>query len=278
MMHCQYILNTSSKEHELDLNLFYCGKESCSPNYTWVPNLKDRFLIHFIHSGKGTFYVNGTTYSLGPNEGFLIYPKDMAHYTADGESPWTYSWIEFNGKLAEEYLNQIGLCEDHRIFFSKEETLLQNAFQQLFDACKLNRNHDLLILSCLYHLLAMIDEPSYSNCPPENPLHPKDFYIQQALLFIDKNYTRDLSITEIAEYLKLNRNYMTKIFKEAVGVTPKTYLINYRIRKAAALMNNSYLTISEISTMVGYSDPLLFSRMFKKVIGLSPRAYRNRLL
>lgn len=278
MVHCQYILNPSSKEYDMDLRLLYCGKESCAPNYTWVPNLKDRFLIHFIFSGKGTFHVNGITYNLGINQGFLICPSDMAYYTADGENPWTYAWVEFNGDFADKYLKQIGLSQDQPVFSCKKETLIHKAFENIFDACKLKRNTDLLIQSSLYYLLAMIDESSYSDYPPENASQPKDYYIQQAMLFIEKNHSRDLSISEIADFLSLNRNYMTKIFKEAVGLTPKAYLINYRMRKAASLMNNSFLTIGEISNLVGYSDPLLFSRMFKKIIGLSPRAYRNRVL
>lgn len=278
MWHCQYILDTSAEESILDLKLYYCGKETCKPNHTWMPNLKNRFLIHYIYSGKGTFEINGCTYHLESGQGFLISPGDIATYKADDKSPWTYAWVEFDGRLSKKYLEQVGLSSKQPVFSCKKEDLIQTSFSRIFDACKMNRSNNLLVLSSLYHFLAMINEASHPDTYLQNGSKPKDFYIQQALVFIEKNHSRNLCISEMAEYLSLNRNYMSKLFKESVGLTPQSYLINYRMEKAKELMKNSFLTIGEISALVGYNDQLMFSRMFKKIFGMSPKNYRNLTL
>ncbi|ADL52280.1 AraC family transcriptional regulator [Clostridium cellulovorans] len=277
MWHCQYIIDTSAEASNLDLMLYYCGKETCIPNHTWMPNLKERFLIHYIFSGKGSFEINGYTYNLESGQGFLISPGDIATYKADDKDPWTYAWVEFNGRLSEKFLHQIGLSSKTPVFSCKKKDLLEASFQYIFDACKKSRNNNLLILSSLYHFLAMIHEASAPEQTEKNTEKLKDYYIHQAMIFIEKNYYRNLCISEMAKYLSLNRNYMSTLFKESVGITPQAYLINYRMDKAKELMKNSSLTIGEISSLVGYNDPLMFSRMFKKLFGIPPKNYRNSI-
>ncbi|MCX7711080.1 MAG: AraC family transcriptional regulator [Clostridia bacterium] len=276
MLNYQYKFESLSSESNLDLKLYYCGTEACAPNHCWGPGLKDHYKIHYIYSGKGTFETNGQTYHLESGQGFLIYPNSLATYKADDKNPWTYSWVAFNGRYAEMYLNQTGLSQEHPVFFCDNDDLLKDCFNQIFDACKTQQTNDLRLISSLYLFLALIKEGSGLDSSRQKTVKPRDFYIQRALEFIQTNYSRSLCIHEMAEHLSLNRNYMTKIFKEAVGMTPQTYLINYRMDKACELMKDSYLTIGEISNSVGYSDQLLFSRMFKKFLGISPRNYRNQ--
>ena len=103
----------------------------------------------------------------------------------------------------------------------------------------------------------------------------RDFYIREALTFIDQNYQRDISIEEIAEVCGLNRSYFGKVFRDAVGESPQTYLLHYRMVRAAQLLKETRLSIGEIAGMVSYTNQLHFSRAFKNVHGVSPREYRS---
>lgn len=76
--------------------------------------------------------------------------------------------------------------------------------------------------------------------------------------------------------LKLDRKYLSALFKRTVGLPPQQYLLNFRIAKACELLAESSCTVGEIARSVGYQDPLLFSRMFKRVKGCSPKDYRSR--
>lgn len=103
----------------------------------------------------------------------------------------------------------------------------------------------------------------------------RDFYIREALTYIDQNYQRDISVEEIAEVCGLNRSYFGKVFRDAVGESPHAYLLHYRMIRAAQLLKETRLPIGEIAAQVSYANQLHFSRAFKNVHGISPREYRS---
>jgi AraC-like DNA-binding protein len=70
---------------------------------------------------------------------------------------------------------------------------------------------------------------------------------------------------------------MGVIFKKYFNLTPQDFLINFRIEKACSLMQNPELTIGDISRSVGYNDQMLFSRVFKKIKGIPPSRYREKI-
>lgn len=96
--------------------------------------------------------------------------------------------------------------------------------------------------------------------------------------YIKTNYYNKVSITELAGMIGIDRIYLSSLFKESIQLSPQMYLLQYRMDKACDLMNNQQLSISDISHSVGYSDPLLFSKMFKKVKGVSPSHYRRKIV
>ena len=79
----------------------------------------------------------------------------------------------------------------------------------------------------------------------------------------------------MAHYIGLDRKYISKLFKDSVGVTIQDYLVNYRMNKAKEMMKERTLSIGDISRSVGYDNPLIFSKMFKKTNGVSPSDYRR---
>ena len=106
--------------------------------------------------------------------------------------------------------------------------------------------------------------------------HIRDFYMKEALGFIDANFQRDLSIEEIADASGLNRSYFSRLFKETFGQSPQQFLIQYRLTKAAELLKNTQISVAEVGRSVGYDNQLHFSRAFKSVFGVPPSEYRNR--
>ena len=104
----------------------------------------------------------------------------------------------------------------------------------------------------------------------------KDFYIQEAIHFMEQNYQRDLSIEEIAAVCKLNRSYFSKLFKESKGCPPQEFLIRMRLAKASEMMKTTSMSIGDIAILCGYPNQLHFSRSFKQRYGVSPREWRSK--
>lgn len=88
-------------------------------------------------------------------------------------------------------------------------------------------------------------------------------------------YDLPIKIQEIADKLSLNRSYLYKIFKDYTGYSIKDYILHVKLEKSKELLQDSRLSISEVAISIGYSDPLQFSKIFKKFYNKSPRAYRK---
>ena len=103
----------------------------------------------------------------------------------------------------------------------------------------------------------------------------RDFYIKEALSYIEQNFQNDISVEDISAFCGLNRSYFGKIFHDTIGRSPQEFLISYRMTKAVELLKITSLSIADIGNAVGYPNQLHFSRAFKNVYGMSPRNWRN---
>jgi len=109
------------------------------------------------------------------------------------------------------------------------------------------------------------------------PVHTSSL-VKQAISFLHQNYTRPISRREIAEAVGVSEDYISRIFNREVNITPWDYLNRYRVLKSKDLLKNSTESIGSIARRVGFKDHAYFSRVFKKVSGISPRAFRKESL
>ena len=139
------------------------------------------------------------------------------------------------------------------------------------------RQHiDLFFDSCLYRLLSY--SPPKSSNDPERKLRKSaaETHIENAMLYIKQHHTEsNFQVESIGPAINLNNIYFRKLFKQQVGVSPKQYLIRYRIEAATTLLLSTNLSISEIATTVGFSDYRHLFESFRKHTGQTPGAVRK---
>jgi AraC-like DNA-binding protein len=256
-----------------DLIVYQCGMEKCNSGHSFGPALRDHFLIHYILKGSGNFYVGGRSYKLSQNQGFLICPDIITYYEADYEDPWIYTWVGFKGIKAEQYLKLANLSKEQPIFNYNQSNFVENCFEEMRKSANLKYGADLRLQGILSLFLSELIEKA-ENHNIENGSY-KEVYIKKTLQFIEANYSRDISISNISEFIGLNKNYFSAFFKENMKIAPQEFLINFRINKACELLKNNALTVSNVARSVGYNDPLGFSKIFKRVKGCSPKKYRE---
>jgi len=271
----EYSIPFSEPASKMDLKLYYCGTEDCDGGNSWGPALKDHYKIHYIHSGKGIFKVGDKTYTLSKGDCFLICPNIITYFKSDENDPWTYYWVAFDGINANSYLNRSNLSVTHPVINCENDDLLLNCFQEMFKGSQQDKSGDLRLLSSLYMLFSILMESTDNNAILENSRLKDNYHVTKAIKWIEVNYSRNMTIEEISDFVGLNRKYFSKLFKQSIGMSPQNFLIELRFNRACELMKNPYLSIGEISRSVGYADPLLFSRVFKKFKGLPPNSYRK---
>ncbi len=258
-----------------DLNMYQCGTEVCNRNHSFGPAVRDHFLIHFILSGKGIFQVGDKTYHLREGQGFLICPDIVTYYQADAEDPWHYSWVGFHGLKAEQYLKNAKLTAYNPIFAYSKDRFIKDCFDQMLETKALVKGREIRLLGLLYLFLSQLIEAAPGEAALDISTNRKEQYVKQVCAYIEMNYSRKISVQEIAHHVGLDRSYLGTLFKEHLNASIQDYLIHFRVNRACELMNNEVLSIGDISRSVGYEDPLLFSKIFKKVKGSPPRHYRK---
>lgn len=256
----------------IDAMIYTCGYETCKPKHSYGPVVRSGYLIHYIISGKGFFQCENKIYHLSKGDAFLIKPNTLIYYEADNDEPWTYTWIGFQGLKIEAYLNRTTFMENLCVNYNENE-ILKSCHEKMFKAYQLVKNRDLMMNSILYEYLYNLSITFPKTDISQNEKHIS--YIEEALKYIESNYSEQISINKIAKWLNLDRSYMYRLFKSITGISPQEYLLDFRIRKACDLLKNTGLTITNISRSVGYEDSLYFSRLFKNKKGKTPSEYRT---
>jgi AraC-like DNA-binding protein len=273
------IFSVFPNENLVDLGLYQFGWEKCRPSHSFGPAARNHFLFHYIISGAGTLMAEDTkgvtrTYHITTNQGFMIFPDQITTYIADNEVPWEYVWLEFDGLRVRTILESSGFTKDSPVYHAKSISLREEMMKEMM---YITRNHDAPPFHIIGHMYLFLDYlvRSSSGIQITQGSKLRDFYIHEAMNFIEHNFQNDISVEDIAKACGLNRSYFGKIFKDALGRSPQEFLMKYRMTKAAELLKLTKLSIGDISSAVGYSSQLHFSRAFKNIYGISPSEWRN---
>lgn len=248
-----------------------CGCSQTEPLHSFGPALKPNYVIHFVLSGKGTFRIKGKRYQLEAGSGFLIPPGELAFYQSHEETPWTYIWVGFGGTKAREYIRQIGLSEYSPVFRSEEHEALYACVKDMIEHNTYGIANELRRIGQLHVFLSMIAKENFV----EEEVEKGNLYVRRAVDYIKSNYHIPIRVTDVAEYVCINRSYLYSLFQETLEMSPQQFLSRYRITKAAELLLTSSLSVESIALSAGYRDPFVFTKAFKQLKGLSPSAYRK---
>lgn len=265
-------------ENFVDLSLFQCVREKCSPAHSFGPVARNHFLFHYVISGTGKLFANdskGVTqeYNIKSMQGFMIFPDQITTYIADNDMPWEYVWVEFDGLRAKAVVESAGFSPDNPVYKARSKEFREEMMKEMNYIAENGSSSPLHIIGHLYLFLDFLAR-STEGIKVNHGSKLRDFYIHEALEFISHNFQNDISVENIADVCGLNRSYFGKIFKQALGKSPQEFLLSYRMVKAAELLKLTKLSVGDISLAVGYDNQMHFSRAFKSVYGISPKKWR----
>ncbi len=236
-----------------DLSPMQFGYESCAPSHAFGPAVRTYYLLHYIAEGKGMFRTEHGTYHLSQGDMFVIRPYEQTYYEASADDPWTYIWIGFTvGGTLPTDLPDVLTCPQAGGIFA--------AMKRCRDR---HRGRTEFLCSKLWELFSVLMDATDDNTN----------YVDKTLHLIHAEYVNGITVGDIAKQLRLDRSYLSVLFKQRMGQSPAAYLMAYRMRRAAELLRDRNMRISLTAASVGYTDVYTFSKAFKKYYGVSPRAY-----
>ena len=132
-----------------------------------------------------------------------------------------------------------------------------------------------LLVNHLQHLFIRIHRAIFSKPHGKNAILMQE--ADKAVRYFHEHYNEDISIQDYAASHHISVSWFIRGFKEYTSSTPTQYLLSLRISNAQVLLENTDYNITEIAESVGYDNPLYFSRLFRKQLGMSPSDFRKQL-
>ncbi len=260
-----------------DVLVYYSGAEKCRRGHRWGPLARDHYVIHAVSAGAGVFYYGQQRWELAAGDLFLIRPGIRTEYAADRESPWEYAWLAFNGLQAEALVQTAGFHSRPALRSAAAVERMTAGRARLAEAAQLPAvSRQLAEAAVLYEILAvLVRENREREAAAATEKSNSNAHIQQAVDFIDRNFSREISVGELAAYVGLDRSHLSHLFARILNTSPSAYIQTRRLMKARELLLNTTLSVKEIAYSCGFTDPLYFSRCFKKIHGCTPTSLRH---
>lgn len=266
-----FVLELSESKFK-DLFVCFCGYAKCEPLHAYGTAVRPNYVIHYILEGKGSYQTGDHKYFLRAGEGFLIEPDTPIYYQADQEEPWSYLWIGFSGRRAKEYLEDLGLNSSQLTFRSGQGREFKHLILQMLKCSDGSISSQYQLQSLLYAFFAVLSKDAADT---GRDLGSKEnFYVERAVGYIRNYYSSEIKVTDIANYLCVNRSYLYKLFQNSFQMSPQEFLMQFRISRAKELLSTTKLSIEHMASSCGYKNALVFSKAFKRTVGCTPTIYR----
>lgn len=256
------------------LAVFNSGFQKCEGDYSWGPAMRDHYLIHYVAGGRGLYHCKNQEFALSAGDLFLVFPETIVRYTASLSEPWEYYWVGFHGADARRLTGLAGFSPKRLVLHEGEHAPdIPGLLIDIYDARGASPANDAAMTGRLYLFLSRLIADSAQSKPHNTP---SSEYFEQAVKFIAANLGQELNVTDIAAHIALSRSQLYRVFMLESGMPPVVFLNTYKVNEACGLLRRHELTVSQAAVSVGFADPLYFSRIFRKIKGMSPSEYKNR--
>ena len=263
------------------ISVLRCCEEWCSPVKKIERRTREYYSLHFIIGGKGTlvYEVNGQRQEvvLQKGDSFLLFAGEKYEYHPDPERPWGYDWIDFTGDDADDLFFTCGYEKERPFVHSRHFDRFRALLGDMIEAYDASEVQSLRCSGYFLLLISYLIEDMLRTLNRRNESQSKKFQrLRNILIYINNNYRRELDVGAVAADAYISPDYLKHLFSELLGMSLTEYLNRFRVSSACEkLMQSNVMSIEEIAAEVGYADVKYFSRVFKKVKGISAGEYRR---
>ena len=265
------------REKKMPLRILSAGTYQL---YTWpkLPTLRPRgrvdWQIIYIAAGKGHFILDNREVIVPAGNMILYQPKQVQNYFYYGADKTQVWFVHFTGREVRNILKQYEIPTDGYILHTGISREYESLFRRMRDElvnCSWGYEE---MLTYLFRGLLMTMRRHMTEKGPRVTGFVQD-EMERARIYFDEHYKEDISIEQYAASRSMSTSWFNRSFKSAMGTSPMKYILDIRIRNAQVLLETTDYSISDIAALIGYDNPLYFSRLFSKAKGLSPSRYRK---
>jgi len=233
-----------------------------------------RFVLIFNLETSGCVHLDNLALPFSPGQALLIHPYQFHHFSqlASPHLQWLVCTFELeSGSFLEPLRNRALHIGDHTV---RAQHALLAEWHRCSDPNWRGEIQNAQLQSVLIYLLLSLKQDRQSSAvdlPPE----PIDSLLRTINRLLAEWRGRTVMVADLAKALHLSESRLRARFKEAAGIPLGSYIQNYRLNRAMALLRTTDLSIAEVAEEAGFGSPQAFSRIFKKATALTPRSYRT---
>ncbi len=245
---------------------------------TYRPRGRIDYQIIYVSAGQVHFHFDKPeNETIVPAGNIVLFrPRELQKYEFYGKDKTEVFWIHFTGKNVRNILRQYGFPDRERVFRVGTSREYEELFRRIISELQRTReNYEELSMLLLRQLLIRFQRALSEEHGGKNEY--LDAQMEEAARCFSENYMLPLSIEDYAAAKGMSISWFIRSFKNYTRKTPLRYLTTLRMSSAQLLLESTGYSIGEISRMLGYSNPLYFSRIFHKEKGCSPSEYRKRM-
>ncbi len=233
----------------------------------------NEYVLIYCVEGKGWYTVNNEQYEVSANQYFILPPHHPHAYGADKSHPWSIYWIHFTGKHAAVYSEGQERPQSIQPSMNSRISERQHVFEEIFNTLQLNTDEESLryASSLLHYYLASM---RYLRHYRQSKIHDDTDLIEAAKHYMEENIERHVSLDQLAHYTGYSPSHFSMLFRQRTGEPPLAYMNRMKIEYACQLLQTTNMRINQVCHKIGIDDSYYFSRLFKRLKGVSPQHYR----
>ena len=266
-------LRTTPGERELS-QPFYCteqGEFYARGGFYTRRSDKDSYELFYTIEGCGFIEQGGRKALLEHGTALLIDCRSPQSYgTAPGNDRWYHAWAHVDGTGVRELAKLLRISELRPVRIPGG--LVKRDMTTIASNLEVPSVTSTIVIGLAIH--SMIAEMVGAR-EAEDLASESDVAVRLACMLIESAYDEDLTLDDMALRAHVSKSYLLKLFTRHLGTTPYEYLMRHRITRAKELLAETDLSVGEISRRVGFNSESNFSYRFSKIVGQSPRAYRQ---
>lgn len=234
----------------------------------------DSYLLFLIESGSGIVRSQGTEKQVVAGDVvFLDCHEEYMQCTS--EDLWSLSWAHFNGNAMPGIYAKFRERSSSFTFHPLNTSVYKSCLARLYGAAGSDDYvRDMKINEILSELLTHTMRDCWKEGKTVSP-SAKTQSLSEVAAYLEKNYMKDITLDSLSREFFINKFYLERIFKETYGMTVNAYLLQVRITEAKRILRFSDEPLSSIAGACGINDPSYFTKVFRKVEGITPKEFRN---